>query len=171
MKKSELKEIIKTCLIEILAEGIGPSGGQRLSEVVQQSSRQLPRRHVNAAPAPRQRQHAVPPAATVLAGGNSAMEAIFADTALTTLPVMMAQPDPESANQMMSQHLSNRDAYPMVNEQSSFDPYEEFARQTQQTHESPSEKDWDAVAFGPSKMIHPTGVTTIPKEYLDRKVG
>jgi hypothetical protein len=104
LSKTELKQVVKECLIEILNEGLG--GGAVLSRaakpVTQQSiydnismrspvfsetSKQAPRR--SASPGLRE-------AVKREAGGNKLMEAILADTAASTLPNMLQNDRPGS---------------------------------------------------------------------------
>lgn len=86
MKKSQLKKIIKECLLEILAEGIGQD--------VYNVSESAPKRRVAAAPRQVEQKfkpsHALNQAVIESAGGDPIMEGILADTAATTLPSMMS---------------------------------------------------------------------------------
>lgn len=86
--KSQLKSIVKECLVEILAEGIGASP---VNEVVSKTQKQatkkpaaLPRRGENV-------KYGKAIAETIKreANGNSVMASILADTAMNTLPSMM----------------------------------------------------------------------------------
>ena len=99
--RQELKEIVKECLLEILSEGLG---SQRVptTEILAR-----PRQQSKAPPQQSQRVHpldepvgrgrvatqALREAIKREAGGNPIMEAIFADTARTTLPKMMGGGD------------------------------------------------------------------------------
>lgn len=82
--RSELKSIVKECLLEILSEGIGQKQQQPVSrqpsimETLQR--RQAP---------PKQPSRALAEAIRAEAGGNKVMESIFADTAQNTLPKML----------------------------------------------------------------------------------
>lgn len=93
--KNELKSIVKECLVEILSEGIG--GTQKVEQKarpVQQSSiAENIRRTLSHPPTPQRR----PPAPSSLlkeairreSGGDNVMADILADTAASTLPMMM----------------------------------------------------------------------------------
>jgi len=100
--KNQLKTIVKECLIEILAEGMGPSTMQNVSEAVKKNSTSSLKQQV---------QRQTPSVASVMqqtasktrldaarnlketilkeAGGNSIMADILADTAAKTLPAMI----------------------------------------------------------------------------------
>ena len=90
ISKSELKSIVKECLVEILQEGLGssnfgstnlktfPVGRSSFSE----NARNFPQDNRKASP---QLKDAI----RREAGGNKIMESIFADTAASTLPKML----------------------------------------------------------------------------------
>jgi len=91
--RQQLKSIVKECLVEILAEGIGSSTKHLAQESVSKKSNTVvpqkqplisPRRGENV-------KYSKTMAETIKreAGGNSVMAAIFADTAATTLPNML----------------------------------------------------------------------------------
>jgi len=88
--KGQLKAIVKECLIEILAEGMGSSTSSSINEATSKSlktkvvSKPLPRRGDNV-------KYGQTMAETIKreSNGNSVMAAIFADTAMNTLPTMM----------------------------------------------------------------------------------
>jgi hypothetical protein len=88
--KQQLKSIVKECLVEILAEGMGPSSRPSLSEVYskpaikQKVSMPLPKRGNNV-------KYSNEMAETIKrqAGGDSVLASILADTAATTLPNML----------------------------------------------------------------------------------
>ena len=93
--RSELKAIVKECLLEILNEGLGGAAqiNGKLNRPVSQplfsesSNRpQQPSKKSNTAshPTPQLRE-----AIRAEAGGNKVMEAILADTAASTLPKML----------------------------------------------------------------------------------
>lgn len=88
--RSELKSIVKECLLEILSEGLGE---QTIQEKIQrpthkslfsESSRRTPPQQDLRRPTPQLRD-----AVRREAGGNKVMEAILADTAASTLPMML----------------------------------------------------------------------------------
>lgn len=88
--RSDLKSIVKECLLEILSEGIGE---QTIQEKIQrpshkqlftESSKRPQTSQVDRRPAPQLRE-----AIRREAGGNKVMEAILADTASSTLPKML----------------------------------------------------------------------------------
>jgi hypothetical protein len=88
--KQQLKTIVKECLVEILAEGIGPSTKDSIQEAVARTqkpvekSTSLPRRGENV-----KYNQAIAETIKRESKGNSVMESIFADTAMNTLPTMM----------------------------------------------------------------------------------
>ena len=97
--KSQLKSIVKECLIEILAEGMGPSTSESINEAVSKkplASKNVPHTstlmHQNASrvkmQAPSQ-SAALKEAIKREAGGNDVMASILADTAANTLPSML----------------------------------------------------------------------------------
>lgn len=94
MKKSELKAIIKECLIEILAEGLG---SKLTTEVKQHTSptTQMPTGQRRVVPSaldlPVAVNNKVIQAVKEVAGKDSIMESIFSDTAKTTLINQSAQ--------------------------------------------------------------------------------
>lgn len=100
MGRSQLKQLIKECIVEVLQEGLGSVSapyGAYMSEG-KGPSRQLEPTRV-AAPrkteVPRSALAQVPTIAPVikgLAGGNSVLESIIADTASTTLVEQMDDP-------------------------------------------------------------------------------
>lgn len=83
--RTELKSIVKECLLEILSEGIGQKQSQSASrqpsimETLQR--RQSPQK---------QPSRALSEAIRAEAGGNKVMESIFTDTAQNTLPRMLS---------------------------------------------------------------------------------
>lgn len=93
--KKELKNIVKECLVEILAEGIGPSTGASINE----AARKLPPHkpvpstssvlRQNASKIKLQQTSAIKEAIRREAGGNDVMASILADTAERTLPAML----------------------------------------------------------------------------------
>lgn len=113
MKRSELKDIVKECLVEILLEGVGGSEGrvneQRSPSTKEQAAAPLRRpaldmiRPMGKALQERQTRPEPPrppPAAfKELAGGNDVMASIFADTASSGLV--------ESVGSERSSHSAN----------------------------------------------------------------
>jgi len=103
--RQQLKSIVKECLVEILAVGIGSSTKQSIQESSPRTNSVVPKKTNNAPP--RRGDHikySQTMAETIKreAGGNSVMAAIFADTAATTLPNMLnesaaQQPQPVGA--------------------------------------------------------------------------
>lgn len=91
--KQQLKDIVKECLVEILAEGIGPSTKPALQEAaVRSHNRQTS--PVKQTVAPRRGDHVKyghTMAETIKreSKGNPVMASILADTAMNTLPSMM----------------------------------------------------------------------------------
>lgn len=97
--KGQLKAIVKECLVEILAEGMGPSTSASINEAASKknsSSKVIPHAATvmrqNASrvkmQAPAQNE-ALKEAIRREAGGNDVMAAILADTAANTLPSML----------------------------------------------------------------------------------
>lgn len=89
MKKSELKAIIKECILEILTEGLGNVGELTESRVTSNKRQSSKKRSVIDSILPKQDAHVSSPqqSADVYKeiAGNDVMAAIFADTAATTL--------------------------------------------------------------------------------------
>jgi hypothetical protein len=88
--RQQLKSIVKECLVEILAEGIGSSS----KTSIQESSQRIQKQSVKPQTVHRRGQnvkYSQAMAETIKreAGNNPVMAAIFADTAATTLPTMM----------------------------------------------------------------------------------
>ncbi|NBP00716.1 MAG: hypothetical protein EBU90_11410 [Proteobacteria bacterium] len=87
--KGQLKAIVKECLVEILAEGIGSSN----KSSIQESSTKTQKMQEKVV-SPRRGEH-VKYSKTIAetikreSNGNSVMESIFADTAANTLPIML----------------------------------------------------------------------------------
>lgn len=91
--RQQLKSIVKECLVEILAEGIGSSTKQSLQE---SSSKKVLQQKINSRPQQKslpgqnvKYSHTLAETIKREAGGNSIMEEILADTAMTTLPNTM----------------------------------------------------------------------------------
>jgi len=89
--KQQLKEIVKECLVEILAEGMGSSTKSSIQEATLRSSKPAAKQ---SPPAIRRGEHvkySQTMAETIKreSKGNSVMASIFADTAVNTLPTMM----------------------------------------------------------------------------------
>jgi hypothetical protein len=108
--KTELKQLIKECLVEILAEGLGPTlqnevKAPRLSTNTFSNKPSTPSR----APEPRRPTPALREAIRREAGGNKVMESIFADTAATTLASQLANGDvspTSTSKQLVQQQIS-----------------------------------------------------------------
>lgn len=91
VSRSELKQVIKECLIEILQEGTPQRQPRLMSQQFDRASAQQPRKTVTHDLVMRE-------AIKREAGGNKLMEDIFSDTAKTTLPSMMkGEKSPPSA--------------------------------------------------------------------------
>lgn len=105
MSRDQLKALVKQCLVELLMEGLGdvpievaPPRLPVLRPGVAESRRRPDRRaHDPALDTPvsqgRVPSSALKEAVRREAGGNAMMEAIFADTARTTLPSMLSHGD------------------------------------------------------------------------------
>lgn len=95
--KNQLKSIVKECLIEIFAEGLGPAVKENITEAALKKSNLKQVIHASSilqqnASKTRlaQNQHdAIKEAIKVESGGNSVMAEILADTAANTLPTML----------------------------------------------------------------------------------
>jgi len=101
--RNELKTVVKECLIEILAEGMGASTKNDISESVKKQSLKnnvsptFPAAKQNTARARIQSQ-ALREAIKAEAGGNDIMASILADTAEKSLPAMLESDRPGVAN-------------------------------------------------------------------------
>lgn len=108
--REQLKAMIKECIVEVLTEGLGPQ--QRITETLrtgkstqyaQPAKRQFDPRLdtpiARKAPAPSPVSNA---AIKAVAGKNSVMQSIFADTAATTLVEQVAAGDSSSTGESSS---------------------------------------------------------------------
>lgn len=90
LTKSDLKQIVKECLLEILSEGLGAVG-----TVTQSVNSRLPNTQsiytekMRGNPVPKKPTPHLREAVKREAGGNKMMELILADTAASTLPKML----------------------------------------------------------------------------------
>lgn len=96
LTKSDLKSIVKECLVEILNEGVGVSSSRqpstRLSAPTQtQNASQISKRSLATPSHSRipQPSQSLREAIKRESGGNSVMESILADTAASTLPAFL----------------------------------------------------------------------------------
>jgi len=93
--KQQLKSIVKECLVEILAEGMGSSTGASINEAARKSPTHPPVLSTssvlrqNASKIKLQQTSAIKEAIRREAGGNDVMASILADTAEKTLPTML----------------------------------------------------------------------------------
>ena len=183
MKRSELKAIIKECLVEILAEGMG--GG--LKGQISEASARQPQRPV---PTPARKQ---PPAPNPmkehirnLTQGNNILADVLSHTATETLPMMMQAPDPERQQRELQSMLGAGNFYGSVPqtpepEQSYYPQVNEAPMPSQfmPTFNAPGNAPginpmWDALAFGESaqgRAIKQMSAPKIPDHVLDRKVS
>lgn len=91
--RDQLKSIVKECLIEILAEGMGST--KQVTESLQANGNLYGRQSLKTAAQPqRQQSAALKEAIKRESGGNRVMESILADTAVRTLPSMLNSGDP-----------------------------------------------------------------------------
>ena len=99
ISRDQLKQLVKECLVEILANGLGGN----LTEQIQRKSvnsvqtiRQQPKNAFLDTPVSRKQQptNALKEAIKIESGGNSILADIFADTAATTLQKQMAHSTP-----------------------------------------------------------------------------
>jgi len=93
LTRGQLKSIVKECLIEILAEGMGNNVGDSITEVKrtspqnkQTSTATILRQNASKT---RMQSSALKEAIRLEAGGNDIMASILADTAEKTLPAML----------------------------------------------------------------------------------
>lgn len=91
--KGQLKDIVKECLIEILAEGMGSSTSTSINEVAKSKMRPTP---IHSSTVLKQnaskikiQSSALKEAIRLESGGNDIMASILADTAEKTLPAML----------------------------------------------------------------------------------
>jgi hypothetical protein len=94
IQKSQLKAIIKECLVEILAEGIGQDAINEAKAAPRKrraSPAKRPPSSLNEERKPTAQLHA---AVSEVAGGDSVMQSILADTAQTTLQEQLAGEGP-----------------------------------------------------------------------------
>lgn len=84
LSKSDFKEIVRECLLEILQEGV--SGNVQRPRVTE-SREPVKRPQMNQVEA--QRRRAIAEAVKVGSGGDPILSQLLADTARTTLPTMM----------------------------------------------------------------------------------
>lgn len=96
--RNQLKTIVKECLVEILAEGMGSNVSESITEAKRKTSKNS---HISSAPATtaavlRQNASKTLAQSTALkeairleAGGNDIIASILADTAEKTLPTML----------------------------------------------------------------------------------
>jgi hypothetical protein len=91
--KVQLKDIVKECLIEILAEGMGSSTSASISETAKNKTRSAPIRSSTVlkqnASKIKIQSNALKEAIRLESGGNDIMASILADTAKKTLPMML----------------------------------------------------------------------------------
>ena len=101
LSRSELKIIVKECLIEILKEGLGDikprehleRGGIDVGETISSVRRKTAQKTLLTAKK-QQPSAALMQAVQQESGGNKLMQSILADTAMTTLPTMLASSTP-----------------------------------------------------------------------------
>jgi hypothetical protein len=90
LSRDQLKSLVKECLVEILAEGVGGALKERIERPVKKTIHERldepTRSHEGDQPLPTQ---ALKDAVKESAGGDPIMESILADTASKTLPQML----------------------------------------------------------------------------------
>lgn len=96
LMKSELKSIVKECLIEILKEGLGGSLGTQTT-IIDNAKGVFAEKKIDKV-VPRRPTPQLKEAIRREAGGNKIMESIFADTARTTLAEQSAFGEPKSVD-------------------------------------------------------------------------
>lgn len=93
--RNQLKSIVKECLVEILAEGMGSNVSESINEVKRKPSPQRSTTTTasmlqqSASRTRMQQSSALKEAIRLEAGGNDVMASILADTAEKTLPTML----------------------------------------------------------------------------------
>lgn len=86
--RNQLKSIVKECLVEILAEGVGDSM-PRLNESTKKSIRKIRQPESSSVYQQKSASNALKEAIRIESGGNDIMASILADTAEKTLPSML----------------------------------------------------------------------------------
>lgn len=190
MKRSELKAIIKECLVEILAEGMGGGLKGQISEASTRQPQQRPAPHMRrpqAAAAPNPMKEHI----KNLTQGNSILADVLAHTAVETLPMMMQAPDPERQQRELQSMLGGGNFYGAVPptpqmaepEQSYYPQMTEAPLPTQVMPDIPGIPSggggaanplWDALAFGESsqaRAMKQMSAPKIPDHVLNRKVS
>ena len=119
LSRNVLKDLVKECLVEILAEGLA-NNSEALTEAPARkvaTKRQQPARRVgpDLISMGGKKQAKKPNAALeqrirAASGGNDIMESILRDTAKNTLPNMVAAEGKGTADQSMAQRMSRGDA-------------------------------------------------------------
>lgn len=96
MRRSELKSIVKECIVEILSEGLGQTSQiiQGIpTQVIQPNFTENVGHHPGERKPPQQKRQNVPGSLREIAkresGGDKVLESILADTAASTLPKML----------------------------------------------------------------------------------
>lgn len=88
MNRAQLKAMVKECLLEILAEGIGSTPVQEVASMPRPQRSMGGSASMPSQPVRQPTQH-LRAAVKEVAGGNPVLESILADTAKNTLPGMM----------------------------------------------------------------------------------
>jgi len=125
MSRSQIKALVKECLIELLSEGLGnidaiaqQTPRPTISGVAESRSRKQQQKFDPRLDTPvsqgRSQTNALKEAIKREAGGNPIMESIFADTAMTTLPSQLSHGD------VASPHPGRTMAPPGVTQQEQF---------------------------------------------------
>ena len=183
INRAQLKSLIKECLIEILAEGIGQSGKKHLDEAtqaVQEANRNLTarRRVLEQQRIVQARSNATAAAGMLknqiksLTNGDTVLSSILANTAQTTLREQSSAPDPERNGSLFASMFNPGPSAPMPIEESYSAAPDIPAAQV---------SGWERAAFGRSSnsqmsmmlggLPPPPEPRRLSKEELDRKVG
>lgn len=138
MARAQFKALVKECLLEILKEGLGHAADQTTTTMPPRQAPITPRRLTFDPALDRPARVATPFMKEAIkheAAGNPIMEAIFADTAKTTLPAMLAGGDNGSSSS------------PAVSQQ------EQFVGTPEQVFGEETTSRWSNLAFatGPTK--------------------
>lgn len=178
MKRSELKQIIKECIIEILAEGIGADGKEALAEAAGRSRSLVRQRGEEIKAQKRQQSLAAAKAMKAqidhLTGGDKLLSEILSHTAVETLPTMIEAPDPERMNVDLHEMLGGGGG-------GSTEFFSGFAqgnpqRNVQDIPVNPAIISmWEKAAFGENKrgnpfIVQPPPPMKLSQAELDRKV-
>lgn len=162
VSREQLKSIIRECLVEILAEGLGSTLEEAVTPQPRRASPQK-RPHVQYKEQPSKIQsNSMMDAINKQSGGDNVMKQILEDTARTTLPSMLGAESKHELARLPSDISSLAQHAPTIDLDE--DPIGVFGAETQDR--------WASLAFpsSPSKIAPPPGPPPISKELLDSQV-